>query len=258
MKATRIVTTLAYSALGMACVLVIDRSAIGSSFTVGINDPSASWNAVYAQGFSPSVSPNPDPGLAAGTTVYLNQFQFFKSGNPDNNSNIQLAVLNNIFGDLTNLSTSSPLFVGLSTNTIAGTSGIATNNPITFNFNSLPLTYGNNYAAVYVNVGAGGTLTPVLVPSLLVHYVESPPGSGSFHPAVNYGTESQFTYATSNFTTTNQFGRFFNTFDFAGDANFSATIDTVPEPSSLFLLGCGALIAALGHRHRSASNRARR
>ena len=42
-------------------------------------------------------------------------------------------------------------------------------------------------------------------------------GGGSFHPATNYGTEDQFSYATSNFI--NGSG-FFNTFSFAGDADF--------------------------------------
>ena len=97
------------------------------------------WNTVYVQGFSPSVSPNPNPGSAAGDTVYLNQFQFFKSGNADTAANIRLAIINNIFGDLTGLSTSSSLFVGLSSNTIASTAPIATGDPITFNFSSLAL-----------------------------------------------------------------------------------------------------------------------
>src|SRR5262245_39290903 len=87
------------AAMGMLGLLATS-SVFAADWTVGISDASASWNSVYEQGFSPSVAPNPDPSLAAGTTVYLNQFQFFKSGQPDNISNIQLAILNNNFGDL--------------------------------------------------------------------------------------------------------------------------------------------------------------
>src|SRR6185369_10775755 len=128
-------------------------------------------------------------------------------GTADSASNIKLALINNLFADLTGFSTSSPYFVGLSNNTIASTAAIATNDPITFSFSSLPLTYGNNYGAVFVNQ-SGTSLTPVLVSALTANYVETPPGSGSFHPATNYGTESQFQYATSNFIATNQFGSF--------------------------------------------------
>jgi hypothetical protein len=218
----------------------------GQQFTVSYTD-GGSWNTVFTQGFSPSVSPNPNPGLGAGDTVSLAEFSFYKSGNADSAADIRLAILNNIFGDLTGLSTSSPLFVGLSENTIASTAPISTGSPITFEFDNLPLTYGNNYAAVYVNVGAGGSLTPVRVSSLTANYVETPPGSGSFHPQTNYGTESQFIYATSNFITVNQFGQFFNTFSFAGDANFTAVF--VPEPGFIGFL-VGTLAFAIVGRHR--------
>src|SRR4051812_47008631 len=137
-------------------------AATAAQFNVSYLD-GGNWNTVYAQGFSPSVSPSPNPGLAAGATAYLSSFQFFKSGNADSAANVQLAILNNLFADLTGLSTSSSAFVGLSSNTVATTAPIATGDPITFNFANLPLTYGNNYAAVFVNVGAGGQLTPVRV-----------------------------------------------------------------------------------------------
>jgi hypothetical protein len=203
------------------------------------------WNTVYVQGFSPSLGASPDPGLAAGDTAYLRQFQFFKSGTADSASQIRLAILNNIFGDLTGLSTSSPLFVGLSGNTVASTAPIPTGDPIAFEFNNLPLTYGSNYAAVFVNVGANGELTPVRVSAMTANYVESPPGSGSSHPATNYGTEDQFIYATSNFITSNEFGQFFNTFSFAGDANFRAVLNTVPEPAALLLGVWGLGLASI-------------
>jgi hypothetical protein len=90
----------------------------------------------------------------------------------------------------------------------------------------------------------------VLVSSLVANYQEVPPGSGSFHPVPNYGTDSQFQYATSNFITTNSFGSFFNTFSFAGDANFTAFLDTaVPEPASLGIF-TGVAALALARRRR--------
>jgi len=227
--------------------------ASAAQFNVSYLD-GGSWNTVFAQGFSPSVSPNPNPGVATGSTVYLNSFEFFKSGNADSASNIQLAILNNMFADLTGLSTSHSAFVGLSTNTVSSTAPVATGSPITFNFASLPLTYANNYAAVFVNVGPGGQLTPVRVSALTANYAETPPGSGSFHPTTNYGTESEFQFATSNFITTNQFGQFFNTFSFAGDANFNATLNTVPEPSAIIVSMCGMALVAVARRRLNRSH----
>jgi hypothetical protein len=233
-----------------AAVALIGGPTLAAQFNVSYTD-GGSWNTVFAQGFSPSVSPNPNPGLAAGAPVYLSSFQFFKSGNADTASNIQLAILNNMFADLTGLSTSSSAFVGLSSNTVASTAPIATGSPITFNFANLPLTYGNNYAAVLVNAGSGGQLTPAQVSALTANYTEQPPGSGTFKPTTNYGSENQFEYATSNFIATNQFGQFFNTFSFAGDANFNATLNTVPEPATVALaLGAMAATAAAGRRWR--------
>jgi hypothetical protein len=237
--------------LAIVVLCVCCGSAVADPFTVSYLDGS-SWNTLYVQGFSPSVGASPNPGLAAGDTAYLRQFEFFKSGNADTAALIRLANINNIFGDLTGLSTSSPLFVGLSNNTIASTAPIATGDPISFDFNNLPLTYGNNYAAVFVNVGLNGELTPVRVSALHANYVETPPGSGSFHPATNYGSESQFVYATSNFITVNQFGQFFNTFAFAGDANFRATLNTVPEPGMISLGAFATLLGTWSIRRRGA------
>jgi hypothetical protein len=223
--------------------------AMGAPFTVSYTD-GASWNTVFAQGFSPAVGADPVPGLAAGDAVYLEQFQFFKSGTADSAANVQLAILNNLFADLTGLSTSSAAFVGLSENSVASTAGTSTGGPITFDFSGLPLTYGSNYGAVFVNVGAGGELTPVLVSALTANYVDA--GDGTFHPATNYGTENQFEYATSNFITTNEFGQFFSTFSFAGDANFVATLNVVPEAHTLVLMSGGlALIVAAVRRRNS-------
>ena len=179
--------------------------------------------------------------------MYLNSFDFFKSGTADGLSNIKVVIINNIFGDLTGLTTNSGLVVGVSNNTIASTAALAVGDPETFTFNSLPLTYGNDYAAVAANIDGSGNITPVRISALTANYAETPPGSGSFHPQTNYGTESQFTYATSNFITTNQFGSFFNTFSFAGDANFRATLQTVPEPAAVTLMLAGAALFGRGH-----------
>ena len=70
----------------------------------------------------------------------------------------------------------------------------------------------------------------------------------TFRPQTNYGTESQFDFATSNFISTDQFGSFFNTFSFAGDANFVATF-AVPEPAAASL-ALGGLAIALSRRRR--------
>jgi hypothetical protein len=220
-----------------------------AQFTTSYTD-GGSWNTVYAQGFSPSLSPSPAPGSAGGDTVYLDQFQFFKSGNADTAANFQLAIINEMFANLSGLSTSSPAFVGLSTNTIASSAPVATGGAITFDFDNLPLIYGEDYAAVFVNVGLDGSLTPVRVSALTANYTENPPGSGTFRPQTNYGTESQFDFATSNFINTDQFGSFFSTFSFAGDANFVATLNTVvPEPGCV-ALGALAVLTFARRRRR--------
>jgi hypothetical protein len=235
--------------LGLALLWATVQTASAAPYTVSYT-AGGNWNTVYAQGFNTALLPTPDPGLSTGTPVSLNGFQFYKSGNADSASNIQLAIINNLFADLTGFSTSSGYFVGLSTNTVASTAPIATGDPIPFTFSSLPLTYGNDYAAVFVNV-SGTTLTPVRVSALTANYQEVPPGSGSFHPVPNYGTDSQFQYATSNFITTNSFGSFFNTFSFGGDANFTASLDaTVPEPASIGVLAGTMILAMAGRRRR--------
>jgi hypothetical protein len=190
------------------------------------------WNTNYAQGFSPSVSPNPDLGIpfisnGVATKVFLKQFQFFKSGTADSASNIQLAIVNNMYPQLSQNASSqyylpANAIVGLSTNTIASTASIATGQPITFNFNALPLSYGNSYAANFVSVGTDGNFYPVLVSSLTANYALNP-SDNAYHPATNYGTETQYQYSTSNFIT----GGYYNGYSFGGDSNFSANYDYV-------------------------------
>jgi hypothetical protein len=244
-----------WAVAGMCVILTFAGQSLGAPYTVSYLD-GGNWQTLYVQGFNSSLGATPNPGLANGAPVYLNKFEFFKSGTADTASNIRLAILNNLFPNnpnISNTTTTSPTVVGLSTNTIASTAGIATGDPVGFDFNSLPLVYGNDYAAVFVNVGSdmgsGAPLTPVLVSALAADYVDV--GGGDFHPETNYGTESQFNYATSNFINNG----FFSTFSYAGDANFRATIDTVPEPAALLLavVATSLLAARFGRRRAPAA-----
>src|SRR5262245_21180070 len=216
--------------VAVSCVAALPANAItfSNSYLDG-----GSWRTIYAQGFKASVSPNPNPGLGLSDTVHLDRFQFFKSGTADTASNIQLAIVSNIFLNLQTFTTSSPELVGLSTNTVVSTASIATGDPITFNFAHLPITYGadnqdelgkNNYAAIFVN-NNGGTLTPVLVSALSVDYL-----TGQTEIESDYVPLGDYYLSTSNFTNTDTFGTFFATFNATdsgryGDSNFVATYD---------------------------------
>jgi len=216
-------------------VLLVGSSALADTvFTTGETN-GGNWQTLYVQGFSPSVAPNPNPGVGAGATVFLNQFDFYKSGTADTAVNIQLAIFNTMYPNLAGLSTASPGFIGLSTNIIPTTAVFATGQPESFAFNNLPLIFGNNYGALFVNVGVdiggGAPLTPIRVSALAENYIDS--GGGVFIPSPNYGGIDVFPYATSNFIN----GNFFSAFSRAGDALFTATLTAVPEPASLALLG---------------------
>jgi hypothetical protein len=215
--------------LAMSALSLSAQTPYTVPYTAGGN-----WNTVYAQGFSTSLGATPPPGAVNGDPVTLSQFQFFKSGNADSAANFQLAIFNTMYPNTVGLTTGSPNFVGLSLNTIASTGPLATGDAITFNFN-LPLVYGSNYSAVFVNV-SGINLTPVLVSALTANYVDM--GGGDYHPVPNYGTETQYEFTTSNFIN----GGYFSAFSYAGDANFIASLTTVPEPQVCALLGLGSLL----------------
>jgi PEP-CTERM motif len=214
--------------------LAIVSASAQTSYTVSLTG-GGTWNTVFAQGFSTSLGATPAPGAANGDTVNLTQFQFFKSGNADTAANFQLAIFNTLFPNTTGLTTANSAFVGLSANVVASTSALAVGAPITFTFNNLPLTFGNDYSAYFVNV-SGNSLTPVLVSALTADYAATPPGSTTFVPVQQYGTTSQFQYATGSTINSG----FLSDFSDAGDAMFTASITTVPEPSTYALMGLGA------------------
>src|SRR5262245_15932638 len=132
--------TRAFWGLMGVCLLAASNSRADTTFTTGVTT-GGNWQTLYVQGFSPSIAPTPNPGAAAGDTVTLSQFQFYKGGTPDTAANIQLAIFNTMYPNLSGLSTTTPGFIGLSTNTVVSTVPIATGDPITFNFNNLPLIY---------------------------------------------------------------------------------------------------------------------
>jgi hypothetical protein len=217
-------------------------------WSAGVNPASAStytvaettgnnWQTLYVQGFSTSVGAAPTPIANNGDEIDLSQFQFFKSGAVDTAANIQLAIFNTMYPDLsTQMTTTSASFVGLSTNTILSTAPLNLGDAETFTFNNLPLKYGNDYGAIFVNV-SGTTLTPIRVSALAEDYSDD--GTGNFFPVPNYGGTDNFTYATSNFIN----GNFFSAFSHGGDALFSAQLSTVPEPASLGILGLAAMFS---------------
>ncbi|HMP05246.1 MAG TPA: hypothetical protein PJ982_02760, partial [Lacipirellulaceae bacterium] len=89
------------AAFALAVAVLSATAARAVNFTASYTDGS-SWgeSGLYAQGFNPYVNDGPDPGLAAGSTIYLNQFQFFKSGLADAAANIRLAIVSNYFLNL--------------------------------------------------------------------------------------------------------------------------------------------------------------
>jgi hypothetical protein len=217
---------LIHLAIAVLAAMGLGRAAMAVPFTTSYTDGS-SWNSIYAQGFSPSQSPVPDPELPPTDVVPLDRFQFFKSGNVDSAADIRLAVVNNFFLNLDTLTTGSSELIGLSTNTIATTASLAVGDPITFHFDSIPLVFGDDYAAIFVNVDEAGAMTPVLVSALIADYVETEPGSGVFAPESDYGDpEIDYFKSTSNFISTNEFGSFLASFNAPyADANFIASFD---------------------------------
>ncbi|MBX3425268.1 MAG: hypothetical protein KF688_06275 [Pirellulales bacterium] len=197
-----------------------------SSFTTGSN-----WNTIYAQGFSPMENASPDPGLSPTDLVALDAFQFYKSGNVDSAANIQLAIVSNYFLNLDELTTLSTELVGLSTNTIASTASIAMGDPIAFQFSSIELTFGDDYAAIFVT-RSGDSLIPVQVSAMIADYAETSPGSGVWAPTADYGDpEIDYFKSVSNFLSSNEFGTYLVTFNPPyADAVFVASFNQPGAP----------------------------
>lgn len=218
----------------MLAALLSARPVFAQPYTVSYT-AGGTWNDVYVQGFSTSLAATPTPGASVGDTVDLTGFQFYKSGDSDSAANFQLAIFNTMYPDLTGLTTASSSFVGLSTNTISNDSAVATGAPLSFTFNNLPLVYGDNYGAVFVNVDSLGNITPVLVSALTANYVQE--SDGSYQPQSYYGGAENYAYATSNYIS----GGYFSAFSYAGGADFSASLSTVPEPGMLWVIALGSL-----------------
>jgi hypothetical protein len=238
--------------MAVACLLLLTPDLARGQFTVG-NVGTQNDNFIIGQGFSPSVQPSPNPGVGAGSTVFLTAFRFNKSlfanGGVLNEVNTRLAIFNAVYPDfnggdnLTPITTASGNFVGLSANTI-DTTPLLDGAPINFTFPNLALTYGNNYSAYLVTVGAGNSLTPARVSLKSPTFAETPPGSGTFLPNPNYGPTGSFNYVA---LTPISAAGFAGAFGGEGDANFQATF-AVPEPTCSALGICGLAIAAAARR----------
>jgi hypothetical protein len=251
MRLTKIGT--AAAAVGL---LAWGASAATAAFVVG-NVGTQNDNFIVGQGFSPSVQATPDPALSAGSTVFLTNFRFNKSlfanGGVLNQTATRLVVFNQVYPDfnggdnLTPITLADSAVVGISTNTI-DTTPLGDGDAISFDFNNLALTYGNNYSAYLVTVGAGDALTPARVSLKSPTYVETAPGSGVFQPNPNYGPTGSFNYVA---LTPPGAAGFAGAFGGEGDANFQATFE-IPEPSCIALGAWGLMIAA-GVRRRGAA-----
>lgn len=229
--------------LTMVLLVHAGSSVARAQFT--ISNPGTNPNTLVGQNFSPSVSPNPNPGLAATDNVFLQSFNFTSTGGAGN-PNTRLVILPGAYYD----TNGNPN--GSFTPTIADATGISTNTvdtdaalngaPLNFTFNNLSLVYGNSYEAVFATVGAGNTLSFIPVGAMYANYIESPPGSGIFVPVTNYGGAGNFN-ASALYPDFNGDG-FFEADNNTADAAFTATF-LVPEPASLAtlgLVGIGTLI----------------
>ena len=254
---------------GMFCLTVVallatNRAALaatGSSSFTGDGNWGNPAQGHYAQGFALATNATAFAAPINGTAD-LTQFQFYKSGAPDA-TNVQLAIVNNYFLTLDNtnsFSSSDPAVVGLSSNTLNVTSAnYAVGAPIVFTFNNLAMTYGHgtydsqgygvfegpDYAAICVQ-NNGGTLTPVLTPTIEVNYAQvNMPYDGTpsdanwpnpYLPTHDYGYRRDYNDGTNQhfgdyFKAASNYisGGFFQTFGpWYGDVDFSATFTYTP------------------------------
>ena len=240
---------------GTLAVVLLAISTAGTAvladpFTASYLDGST-WDTIFGQGFNLFVNDGLAPGdtRTFGDTAALTRWEFFKSGEADTASNIRLAIISAVlpnqtgmYADLTGLNANDPngAFVGLSTNTIASTAGIATGAPIRFDFDNLELVIGDlYYGAIMVNVDEAGNLTPVLVSALTANYIPTQADPNVFIPETNYDfgadpngivvdpiNSADFNTSATNFMHTDAFGTFLDGFSGGGDSNFIAYFDT--------------------------------
>lgn len=224
-------------------LLVAAAAVPAATFTTSNTADAGSYGVLTAQGFSPSLAANPDPGLASGSTVYLQQFQFYKADPnvADSAGNIELVILNGAYPLLTGLTTTSAAVVGISSNVIASTTGQASGSAISFDFANLALSYGGTYAAGLFTQ-SGTSLTPVTISALTANYVLDTSGdadNGQYIPVTNYGGLDNYTYNADGGVS----GGYYSAYSHGGDANFYATLSTTatPEPALAGALVIGGL-----------------
>lgn len=214
-----------------ATTLLLATSARAAEFNIANTADAGSWSLITAQSFS-ATSTSGDTGSATGDTVYLTNFQFFQ-GDPTVAipADTRLVILNSAYPDFSaGASTTGSYIVGISSNTLTAGSTFASGAPLSFDFDTLPLTYGSTYAAGLFSV-SGTTLTPVQLSALTANYAENPPGSGTYLPVTNYGGLDNYNAAADYNVASSGY---YSAFSRGGDSNFFATLNTgaaVPEPT---------------------------
>ncbi|HMB95379.1 MAG TPA: PEP-CTERM sorting domain-containing protein [Tepidisphaeraceae bacterium] len=219
----------------------------------------ANGSNLIGQNFSPSVitapedpsgfTATPSPQPAAGDPVYLTSFQFTKSNvfnapQAAGNANTVLIVENGAFPNFSGLNTTN--VTGVSSNTVDTTHTVAQGTALTWNFNGgLQLVYGNSYTVGMATL-SGTTITFIQADVQLVHFTETPAGSGTFVPDTNYGGSGNFNAAALYSFNGSFFGSGSNAEDTVFTANFSTT--PIPEPASLGILGLTSLALAARRR----------
>jgi hypothetical protein len=222
---------------------------------------------VMAQLFSPSVTTAPEdpsgftatpsPQPAQNAQVFLNSFTFTKSGTFNapqaaGNANTFLVIEDsgsqtNGFTNFTGLTTAT--VTGVSTNSVDTTNTVATGTALTWNFNSLPVTYGDYLTAGMATI-SGTTITFIPADIQLVRFSQDPNNS-AFFPDANYGGGPSITNesAAGNFNAAAAYtfgSGFFGTGSNAEDTTFTANFSTTPtpEPVSLGMLSLAGMALA--------------
>lgn len=259
--------------LAAATSFVFAATATASSFSVA-SSPGTAVNGsnIMGQDFSPSVSTAPEdpsgytatpsPQPAAGATVYLTSFQFTASNIYNGTQaagNTQTYLIVEDDGPTSGYSNMSALttatVTGVSTNAVDTTPADNTaGTPLIFNFNNLPVTYGDYFTAALATV-SGTTITYIAADIQLVHFTQDTLGdanNGTYFPDTNYGggqsisNESTTSSSADNYNAAALYtygGSYFGAGSNAEDAVFTANFLTaVPEPASAAMVGLLALV----------------